>query len=301
MKHSLLITVILVAIFLAAQFVGLFVTDKYVDHENSKEGIVAWKPLPSVAGVSMARPDIAPKMSFLYILGAILVGTVFILLIIYWGKVWVWKLWFFFAIAVCLYIAFGAFVPAWAALLIAIVLSYVKAYRRNFIVHNLSEIFVYSGLAVIFVPILNVWVAVVLMFLLSLYDAYSVWKSRHMVAMAKFQTSSGVFAGLQIPYKFPAWKKRAGQKLVQVKTAILGGGDIGFPLLFAGAVLKEFGFAKACIVPPFAALALLGLLLFSKKKHFYPAIPFLSVGCLVGLFVVWIVSGGVSQVLQFFA
>lgn len=290
MKHSLLITLLLVAIFLAAQFVGLVVTNKYVDYEGSEDGVLAWKPLPSVAGISMARPDIAPKMSFLYILGAILVGTVFILLIIYWGKVWLWKLWFFFAIAVCLYIAFGAFVPAWAALILAIILSYFKAYRHNFVVHNFSEIFVYGGLAVIFVPILTVWVAVVLMILLSFYDAYSVWKSKHMVEMAKFQTSSGVFAGLQIPYKFPGLKKKAGQKLVQVKTAILGGGDIGFPLLFAGAVLKEFGFAKACIIPPFAALALLGLLLFSKKKHFYPAIPFLSVGCLVGLFAVWIVG-----------
>lgn len=288
MKHSLTITLLLVIIFLAAQFVGLFVTERYIDYEGSKEGILAWKPLPSVAGVSIARPDIAPKMSFLYILGAILVGTVFILLIIYWGKVWLWKLWFFLAIAVCLYIAFSAFIPAWVALITAVILSYFKAYRRNFILHNFSEIFVYGGLAVIFVPILNVLVAVVLMILLSLYDAYSVWKSRHMIEMAKFQTSAGVFAGLQIPYKFPGWKKKAGQKLVQVRTAILGGGDIGFPLLFAGAVLKEFGFAKACIIPLFAAIALLGLLLFSKKKHFYPAIPFLTVGCLVGLLVVWI-------------
>ena len=285
-----MITLLMVIIFLAAQFIGLIITDRYIDYSVSEKGALVWKPLPSIGSFEMARPDIAPKMSFLYILGAILVGTVFILLIIYWGKVWLWKLWFFFAITVCLYIAFGAFVPSWIALLIAMVLSYIKAYRHSFVIHNISELFVYSGLAVIFVPILNVLVAVVLMILLSFYDAYSVWKSKHMVQMAKFQTSAGVFAGLQIPYSFPPLLSKKPGKLVKIKAAILGGGDIGFPLLFAGAVLKDFGFAKALIIPPFAAAALLGLLLFSKKKHFYPAIPFLTVGCLVGLFVVWLVG-----------
>ncbi|MBD3361688.1 hypothetical protein GF358_02755 [Candidatus Woesearchaeota archaeon] len=294
MKHSLKITILLVVIFLCAQIIGLLITDSYIDVEASQEGELVWKPLPSLAGISIARPDIAPKMSFLYILAAILVGTVLILLIIHWGKVLLWKLWFFVAIAVCLHIAFGAFAPSWFALIFALIFAYVKAFRHSFIIHNFSELFLYGGLSVIFVPILNILVAILLMLLLSAYDAYSVWHSKHMVTMAKFQTKSGVFAGLLIPYRRIKTRKKGKKKRVKVKTAILGGGDIGFPLLFAGAVLKHFGLAKAMIIPPFAAAALLGLLLFSKKNHFYPAIPFLTVGCLVGLLVVWL-----SQFLSF--
>jgi presenilin-like A22 family membrane protease len=291
MKHSVKITILLVLIFLCAQVIGLLITNNYIDQAASTEDEIVWKPLPSLAGVSIARPDIAPKMSFLYILGAILVGTVLILLIIHWGKVLLWKLWFFIAILVCLHIAFGAVMPGWAAFILALVLAYVKAFRHSFIVHNFSELFLYGGLAVIFVPILNILVAVVLMLLLSLYDAYSVWQSKHMITMAKFQTKSGVFAGLLIPYKIPKKVKKKGKKrMIKIKTDILGGGDIGFPLLFAGAVLKEFGLAKAFIIPPFAAAALLGLLLFSKKGRFYPAIPFLTAGCLIGLLVVWLIG-----------
>ena len=77
----------------------------------------------------------------------------------------------------------------------------------------------------------------------TFYDAYSVWKSKHMIKMAKFQAKSKVFAGLLVPYK----KNREESKLPKkgkvsfkgVKTAILGGGDVAFPLLFIGAVMKS--------------------------------------------------------------
>ena len=63
--------------------------------------------------------------------------------------------------------------------------------------------------------------------------------------------------------------------------AILGGGDIGFPLLFAGVAMKVFGF-KALIVSGFATLSLLFLFWMSEKKKFYPAMPFLTAGCFLG-------------------
>ena len=46
---------------------------------------------------------------------------------------------------------------------------------------------------------MNIFSASILLVLISLYDMYAVWKSRHMVAMAKFQSSSNLFAGISIP------------------------------------------------------------------------------------------------------
>ncbi|MBU4492958.1 MAG: hypothetical protein KKA61_01170, partial [Nanoarchaeota archaeon] len=95
--------------------------------------------------------------------------------------------------------------------------------------------------------------------------------------------SSRVFAGLSIPYKMPKKeaKKKAG-RVEKIKTAILGGGDIAFPLIFAGVVMKNVGFLTSLIIPVFVSAALLILLIKSKKDRFYPAMPFLTMGCLVG-------------------
>ena len=103
-------------------------------------------------------------------------------------------------------------------------------------------------------PLLNIFYAYILLIILSLYDMYAVWKSKHMVKMAKFQTRSGIFAGLLIPYGFKKAKKKG---MVKVKTAVLGGGDIGFPLLFAGTILVFKGWLPALIVTACATIALI--------------------------------------------
>ena len=99
----------------------------------------------------------------------------------------------------------------------------------------------------------------------------AVWYTKHMIKLAKFQTSLKVFAGLLIPYD----KKRA---------AILGGGDIGFPLLFTVVIYKSLG-PSALVIPLFVALSLFLLLVYGKKNRYYPAMPYLSAGCLAGYFV----------------
>jgi len=288
MKHTFKVTLFLVTLFLCAQILGLIIINKYVDvAKTSETGELSWQPLPSIGGVSIARPEVAPEKSFLYILGAIMIGTMLILLIIKLGRITIWKLWFFIAVLVCLHIAFSAFIPSMYSFVLALLFAFMKIFKPNIFVHNFTELFIYGGLAVIFVPIMNTFAAVALMLVLSVYDMYAVWKSKHMVTMAKFQTKSGIFAGMLIPYKITAMSASEKKvKMEPVRTAILGGGDIGFPLIFSGVVLKNFGFYPSLIMPFVISLALLILLLLGKKKHFYPAIPFLTIGCIVGYLIV---------------
>jgi len=291
MKHAAKITLFLVFLFLATQFLGLIITSRYVDSVKTVEtGELSWKALPSIGGFDLERPAIDPAKSVLYILGAIILGTILILLLIKWKHISLWKLWFFIAVALCLHIAFSAFISAGYSLILALIFSFIKVYRPNIFVHNFTELFIYSGLAVIFVPVMNLFAAFILMILLSFYDMYAVWKSKHMVSMAKFQTKSGVFAGVVMPYKMPKLRAKTKKSSAKIKTAILGGGDLGFPLIFTGVVFKSVGLYYSMIIPIFAAIALLLLLLFSKKDHFYPAMPFLTIGCFVGYFVVLLVS-----------
>ena len=126
--------------------------------------------------------------------------------------------------------------------------------------------------------------------LISVYDAIAVWKTKHMVSLAKFQNESRVFAGLNIPY-LPSVQKniKKGVKSKKItvtdKIAILGGGDIAFPLLFFGVVLRDFSFVHAIWSLAGATIFLTILLVYSKKEKFYPAMPFLSIGCFLGFLI----------------
>ncbi len=283
MKHTLKITLMLVLLFFLSQIVGLAITNQYIDHKKTAEtGVTAWEELP----YEMERPPVEESSSFVYILIAVLLGTGLLMLLIKFKKVNLWKFWFFISVVLCLTIALKPFMRQEIALTISFVLALFKIVRPNIFVHNITEVFIYGGLAAIFVPIMNLFAVLMLLLLISAYDIYAVWKSKHMVKLAKFQTSSRVFAGLSIPYKMPKKeaKKKAGKvvKIEKIKTAILGGGDIAFPLIFAGVVMKKTGFLTSLIIPIFVSTALLILLIKSKKDRFYPAMPFLSLGCLAG-------------------
>ena len=127
-------------------------------------------------------------------------------------------------------------------------------------------------------------VGTILAFWNWIYDIYAVWHSQHMAHMAQFQASSGIFAGLLLPYlpKKIVLTHQPARETKHIRTAILGGGDIGFPMIFAGVVMKTAGVPSSLLIALGATVALFGLLWYGQKKRFYPAMPFLTVGCLAG-------------------
>ena len=288
MKHTARVTLIVLGIFFIAQIIGLFIVNSYIDKQKLQEGQIAFNDLP----LKVERPQVEEKTSFVYIAIAILVGTILAFVLIRFRQMLLWKLWFLFAVFITLNVAFKPFMPALVATILAGILALWKLYKPNFYVHNFTELFIYGGLAAIFVPVLNLFSIIMLLIFISGYDAYAVWKSKHMIKLAKFQTKSKMFAGVIIPYKIPkAPKGNVITKKVKVRTAILGGGDIGFPLLFAGVLFKgllltnpvSVAFAKVLIVPVLATAALGWLLYAAEKDKFYPAMPPISFGCFVAL------------------
>ncbi|MBS3116810.1 hypothetical protein J4421_04410 [Candidatus Woesearchaeota archaeon] len=293
MKHTPPITLLLLLLFLSAQFIGIFILTKYIDIEKSQEtGQTEFRELPVGE-----RPPLQEETSFLPLMMAILIGTALLLLLIKYKLSWIWRGWFLIAIVVTLMIAFAAFVNTLIAFVLALSLAVWKVFKPNFWVHNFTELFIYAGLAVIFVPLFSLLSIVILLILIALYDAYAVWKSKHMVTLAKSQVQEKAFAGLLIPYEVKgaesSLKVEQREKVPlpqKARTAILGGGDIGFPLLFAGVVLKEFGLWQSLVIPLFAAGGLAFLLWRSEEKKFYPAMPFIGAGCLIGLGLVFIIG-----------
>ncbi len=288
MKHTLKVTLILLLIFFLTQAVGLITISKYVDIEKTSE---TGKTHINSDKYLISPPEMDEQYSWLYITVAIAIGTSIALLIVYFDLMILWKIWFFLSIYLTLILGFFPYVEFFTArfaviatLSIALIFTILKLFLPNKIIYNFTEIFIYSGIAALLVPILNLFSIVILLTLISFYDYWAVFKTKHMVKLAKFQSKSKLFAGLQVSYDQKKISKKISKKVkTEPKTAILGGGDVAFPLLFAGVVLKVTGsFFQASLISIFAGLALLAMFLYAGKDKYYPAMPLLTLGSLVG-------------------
>ena len=313
MKHTKTITIILITTFILSQIIGLFVVSKYLDYQTTVEtGTANFTQLP----YGIERPEIEQNYTFIFILIGVLLGTVLLLMLIKFKKTNLWKLWYALAITLALSIALSGFIDKIFALIISIIISIFRIFKPNIFVNNFSELFIYGGIAAIFVPILNLFSVIMLLILISIYDAYAVWKSKHMVKLAKFQSNSKLFAGLMIPYNKKGFKninlnqdneknikenkksEKINEKQDKGNIAILGGGDIAFPLLFSGVIMKYLAeqgysfinsFLGANLITLGSAIALTILFIKSEKGKFYPAMPFISAGCFIGLLLVFLI------------
>lgn len=193
MKHSLKITIVLVMLFLLTQVFGLITVNRYVQIEKLNETTTI-KHGTTIIG---EPPEIEDKTtSFIFIVIAILVGTALLFLLIRFKLGKLWKYWFLLSVWLTLAISLNVYITALYALIIAAILAVLKVYKKNIFIHNLTEIFIYTGITIIILPFLNLVSAFSLLIAISIYDAYAVWKSKHMVKLAKFQTKNKLFAGL---------------------------------------------------------------------------------------------------------
>lgn len=297
MKHSLKITLVLISLFLLSQIIGLLIINKDINVVKMADGTIITE---HISEAIVGKPPVRKSTSFLYIISIVLIGTALVFLLIKFKIMKLWRFWFFIAVLFCLTIAFSTFIDYYIAFFIALILALMRILKPGVIIHNFTEVFMYSGIALVLVQWMNLFAGFMLLLLISVYDIIAVWKSKHMIKLAKFQTKAKTFAGLLIPYKkakvFGSFTKTIPKKTKKMKTAILGGGDIGFPLVFAGVtmenlilvhnVAKPAAFFKTLIIPLFATIALLLLLFKGKENKFYPAMPFISAGCFVGYLVI---------------
>lgn len=307
-KHSIPITVLLIGLFFAAQLVGLVLLALDIEGITGSEGQLSVEHGTTAIG---ERPQTAGLDSLLYLVLGVAIGTILVLLLIRLKAYNVWKVWFLIAVWFSMTIALGVIMPAMAAFVICLAVAAWKVYYPNPYIHNLAEIFMYAGLAILLVPIFTLGWTIVLLLLISIYDIIAVWYSKHMVTMAQAQTKSNLFAGLYVPkngtgVKAPTVEtkishaKRTGKvEMPDVpppsagnSAAILGGGDIAFPLIFTGVAMDWLiaggmsvpdALLHSLIVAMAATGALAGLFMYAQKDRFYPAMPFLSIGCIVGL------------------
>ncbi len=297
MKHKNTITFLLLGLFLVTQLLGLVILNEYIDYEQTKlEGELVMNALP--IGES---PDFEQDSSYIPILLMVFLGTAIFFLVIKFRLFIFWKFAFLMAAILAMSASFGAFFNQLISIIVATILGVWKIFKSNPIVHNVTEILIYPGIAVILIPVFNLTSVSILLIAIAIYDAYAVWQSKHMVKMAKAQSKMKLFAGIAIPYIRSEDKEKSksvshttnlhqSKTPVKTSTAILGGGDIAFPLMFTGVVMIDYGMKLSLLVPLATTLSLYILFSLAKKDKYYPAMPFVSAGCFVGLGLVWLAS-----------
>ncbi len=312
MKHTWKITFVLLGMFLITQLIGLAVVYSYTYIPEIPYGMQPPEEIDPISGL------VSTVIAFVF---AILI----VLLLNKYRAKLVLRAWFFIVMVLALGITFYSIlfylpsIRAYAsliALVIAIPLAYFKIIKQNLIVHNLTELLIYPGIGAVFVsfffyslnPFLSIVAVTGLLILISIYDIWAVNHSGIMQKMAKFQINElKLFAGFYIPYMDKKqrsqlkeikqkYKKKELDRVLEkkkfkVSLAILGGGDVIFPIIAAGIFMKVFSSVyPALFITAGATVALLYLFTVARKGKFYPAMPFLSGGIFIGMILGWIFS-----------
>ena len=315
MKHNLKITIVLLVMFLLTQFIGLVILQanplKVTANINGTTQEVS---NPYLGWIDPPEPETTQEHTDIFLKGilpAFIVAIVLLFLLMKFKIEIILRLWFFAVVAIALFLSFLAIIKIipWfmlslekaiiIAAIIALPLAFLKIFRRGFLIHNFTELLIYPGIAVVFVPLLNIYTIIALLILISLYDMWAVWKSGVMQKMAKYQIKTlKIFSGFFVPYLTKKQKaqlkkmkksKSKNKKGMKVNVAILGGGDIIFPIITAGVMLKTFGLLSAIFVITGAALGLGYLFFLAKKKKFYPAMPFITSGIFIAMILAWLI------------
>ncbi|MFH1823294.1 MAG: presenilin family intramembrane aspartyl protease [archaeon] len=319
MKHPSKIVILLVAMFTISQLIGLYVINVY--DTNFGRNAQTQIQTPDISFVNEAapnQPEVKDPMDILKVVISVLIALViaigiFFLLSKIKLKIGL-KIWFTVVVFLTLSVSFSLILYSFIgsaivtlftkrflladviAIPLAVIVTFFKTVKRYFVVHNASELFIYPGLAVIFMPLLNLWVVLILLVLISVYDTIAVWKTGHMQKMAKYTIEQvKIFPGLLIPSfskrdkaRLKKAKKSKKKIKVNVMLAGLGGGDIAFSLLFNGVIFLTFGLIAGLIGVACTTLALSLLFVFGNPKKMYPAMPFITLGCLLALGIILI-------------
>lgn len=127
-----------------------------------------------------------------------------------------------------------------------------------------------------------------LLVVFSIYDIIAVYKTKHMVEIAKEMIESHAVLGLVIPPDIVSFSSNLKEITLGGRFMVLGAGDVVFPLLFS-ASLVPYGILKSLIVALFSLIGLFAGFLFfisQKQRKAIPALPPIALFSIIGFLLV---------------
>ncbi|MEF8847335.1 MAG: presenilin family intramembrane aspartyl protease [Candidatus Paceibacterota bacterium] len=170
------------------------------------------------------------------------------------------------------------------SLLIVLALIILWTIFHSVAIHNVFVVLGIAGagswLGLSFTPQL----VIVLLVIFSIYDFIAVYKTKHMVKMAKAMVESNAIVGLIIPSNLKDFSRDISQVQPGGKFLIVGGGDIVFPLILCTSFVPISMF-KALIMVLFSLIGLgfsFWVFASQKIKKPIPALPPITLGAIMG-------------------
>lgn len=240
-------------------------------------------PLKEAPHVSFAWPDLVFSFLFLAVLIAFLrykkfsrhSFRFFLLVMIFFGT----------------QAFFGSFIqtPYNSALAGAVVAFYI--FVRRVLAHDIAVAFALGGVASVFGLSLAPKAVAVMLLLFSFYDIIAVYKTKHMVQLARGMIEGGAIFGFIIPehfkdFWFSKHLARPGEQFT-----ILGSGDVGLPAIMIGS-LAALSLPAALVTGIFTcAGAFITHILFINQKERRPmaALPPIATMTIIGYLVTFFI------------
>jgi len=262
----------LALIFLVAQVLGIAVG----------AGLIG-----EIASGEMEQPTILtenpndPINAVALIVGILFFTAVLLLFMAFFKGGSLFKLLELFVVFSASLIVFAVIVPGLAFMFSFLLVSLKLLLPKSVLVRNAAAIFAVAGVGALIGVTLGVVPVLVFLILLSVYDFIAVFKTKHMVKLAKGISKRNLSFTVAIPTKQHTFE--------------LGTGDLVMPLVFAVSVMNEgqgLGFPAYVVPAAMILVASLAGLLFTinwVRKHVGKALPALPPQTVL-MIIAWLAS-----------
>jgi presenilin-like A22 family membrane protease len=289
--------------------------------KNFALGPVLWGSLSFVLGAALASfiafrelnylaanpdiaadmPKVAPQFPVIYFFSAVVVIGIILLVIPVSKLKWVFKTLFIFLYAwgIFVVLAFTFQTQLTAITIISVLVGLVWFLWPRVWLQNILMLLALVGIGSVFGVLVKPWPIMIFLLVVAVYDYLAV-RFGYMIWMANKLSKSDSLPAFVIPKTTSNWNhslKTTGsdsQTIIegdasQREYSILGGGDVGFPLILMVSVYANYGFGSSMIIAGFSLVGLIGAFviqsLFLKGKPM-PALPPIAISSLIGLLIV---------------
>jgi presenilin-like A22 family membrane protease len=241
----------------------------------------------------IVSPDYPLHYIIPYFFGVVVVIAVVLFFIPFrWLKL-VFRVLFTLMFAWGVFIVVALVLPPAAAYPIAVVAGLAWLFFVRVWLHNLLLFIALAAAGSVFGFLFSPWTFMIFMLVIAVYDFLAV-KFGFMVWMADKLSETVALPAFIYPKQLRDWTmKLQNVRVGELKDkesgereySVLGGGDIGFPLMLSAAVFFASGPGEAVIVGVFALIGLMAAFLiqhFWLKGRPMPALPPIAGFCLIG-------------------
>jgi len=239
-------------------------------------------------------PKISVEVPLIYFFAAVAVIGVILFLVPRIVLKVVLKIVFLLLISWGVFVALGFSLPVAAAVAMAVVAALLWHFIPRIWLHNLLMIITLASVGTVFGVFFAPWTAILFMLVISVYDILAV-RFGYMMWMVKRLSVSDTLPAFVIPKTISGWNMDLREARIfddesEREFSVLGGGDIGFPLLLIVSVFFANGFARSLVVAGFSLLGL-GAAYWVQRKLLKgkptPALPPISLLSIIGYIIVY--------------